>query len=178
MLSQSRPWLSANALAPRRDRRQHHRLLVLVVGHLYAEPAQLDGQPALGVGAELQHAGLQALSVERADMAIVGGHHVEQGVVDVGVRVASDWRVGEVGGASRPVLHRERRTRRVVAEADPAHRARVRPVLAALALARPAELAGDVAHSGVIGAVDRVPDGGALGRRAGELGRERDRLMR
>ena len=62
-------------------------------------------------------------------------------------------RIGEVGGASRSVLHRKRRPRRVVTEADPADGARVCPVFAALAFARPTQLAGYVAHGGVIGAV-------------------------
>ncbi len=59
----------------------------------------------------------------------------------------------------------------MVAEADPGHLAGLDAVLSALPFARPAELAGDVAHGAVVGPVDGVPDHGALGRGRGELSR-------
>ena len=65
-----------------------------------------------------------------------------------------------------------------MAEADPADRPRVGPILAAGAFASPTEDLGHVAHGPVAGAIDGVPEGGALRRRGGELGREADRFVR
>src|SRR5271163_3893051 len=94
------------------------------------------------------------------------------------VQVAGDRSVEQVGLAAGSVLDRQRRSRRVMAEADPADRAGVGAILAAGALARPAENVRDVPHLPVARTIDGVPDRRALGRRRGELSGEADRFVR
>ncbi len=97
--------------------------------------------------------------------------------MDVHVRVAGDRSVEQVGLAAAPVLDRQRRTRGVMAKADPADRAGVGAILAAGTLARPAEDVGDVPHRAVGRAINGIPDRRALGRRCGKLAGEADRFV-
>ena len=157
---------------------EHHGLLVLVVADAGTQRPQLVRQLGLEEGPELVDAGAgQGACVQRPDPAVLGDDHVEQGVVDVRVRVAHHGALGEVGRAILAVLHWQGWTGGVVAEADPGHLAGFDAFLTALALARPAELTGDVAHGAVVGSVDGMPDHGALSRGRGELRRQCDRLM-
>src|SRR5260370_13014239 len=65
-----------------------------------------------------------------------------------------------------------------MAKADPPNSAWIGALFAALALPCPTNLTGDVAHRGVVRAVDRGPDHGAFGGRGGNLCRQCHRLMR
>ena len=84
----------------------------------------------------------------------------------------------EVGLPLGAVLDLHGRPGRVVPEAHPADRPRIGAVLAAGALACPADFLGDVAHGAVIRAVDGVPDQRALGRRRREFRGHRDGFVR
>ena len=79
-----------------------------------------------------------------------------------------------VGLARRPVLNMQRRPGGVMAEADPANRTRIGPVLPARPFPGPAQDLRHVPHGPVIGPVDRVPDRGTFGWGGRELGGQRD----
>src|SRR6516164_10953077 len=98
--------------------------------------------------------------------------------MDVHMRVAGDRRVEQVSLATGPVLDRQRRPRRVMAEADPADRTGVGAICATGALARPAENLGDVPHRPVGRAIDGIPYRRGFGRRCCEFGGKADRLVR
>ena len=162
-----------------RNRGDDDRLLVGVVVHLDPEPPQLVGQDRLEVGTELLDARVgQRPCVQRADAALRRDHQVHQKIVDVHMRIAGDRRIEQVGLPAGSVLHLQCGTGRVMAEADPSDRPRVGPIFAAGAFASPTQYLGHVAHGPVAGAIDGVPEGGALRGRGGELGREADRFVR
>ena len=116
------------------------------------------------------HPIVQPLGVQGADPAIGGDDHVEEAIVDVGVGVAGYRHVGQVGGAGRPVLHLQGGPGIVVAEGNPSDRAGFGSLVAAVALPGPTDLLRHVAHGGVVGAVDGIPDQGGLGRGGSKLG--------
>ena len=158
---------------------KHDGLLSSIIGEAGAQPSQFVGQDRLEVGANLLHPRIgQGAGVEGADAPVIGDDDVHQEVVDVGMRVTGDRAVHQVGLAPCPVLDLQRGPGGMVAEADPPDCPWIGAVLAAGSLACPSEHLGDVPHRPVVGPVHGVPDRGTLGRRLGELGRERDRLVR
>src|SRR5208282_6731975 len=89
-----------------------------------------------------------------------------------------DRRLARIGRAVPAVLDVEGRSRRVMAEADPADGTLFGAVLAAASLARPAEDRAGVAHGAVGGTVDAVPQQRAFRRATRELRGEADRFVR
>ena len=88
----------------------------------------------------------------------------------MGVRVAGDRHLGQVGHALRPVLDLEGRPGGVVPHRHPAHVALVGAVEATLPAPRNAQNLADVAHGAVVRTVDRLPKGRLLGWGGCELG--------
>ena len=161
------------------DGGQHNGLPAGIIVDVRAEPTQFVCEDRLEECPELLDPGIgQRPRVQRADPAIVGHNQVHQEVVDMRVRVAGDRGIEKVGLAPCPVLDVQRWSGGVVAETDPPDRPWIGAVLASLSLPGPAEHLGDIAHGGVVGPIDPVPDGRTLGRRGGELGGEGDGLVR
>ena len=72
----------------------------------HPEHAELICQIRLKEGIELvEFGGGERSRVERSNPAIIGYDHVEEGIVDMGVRIAGNGAFGEVGRTVRAVLH-------------------------------------------------------------------------
>jgi hypothetical protein len=129
------------------DCEHDHRLLVGVKADVHTEPPELVGEDSLELGVELFHAGIDQGPRGRSADTPFGGDGKVQEIMDVHVRVAGNGSVEQVGLAAGALLDRQRRPRRMVAEADPADHPGTGAVLPAGALARPAGDVGDVPHA-------------------------------